>query len=285
MQKLDQKQKTQVVILGVLAVGMFGTFIFRMLQVSPAAAHTQTAGAAGQQTTLTTARVTPASTKAAGDVVLGSTDAPAPTSTMRDPFVPGIADEAALEAYRKSIEQAKPAPHVAAASGSWNKPSALPTVNPLPRPNGSLTLPTVRTADYTVAPLPTAPAAAETPAPAWTVTGLVQGDDGRMAILRSGESRRMVRTGDMVDDNYRVVEISRGRVVVAHGKSTFTLPLGGVKTAPAPAATPVQATPQANTPQDLGAPASTPAATSIDPNAVIRLPGGLTLPTIHLPAN
>ena len=50
MQKLDQKQKMQVVVLGLLAVGMFGTFIFRMLQVSPAAAHTQTASAAGQQT-------------------------------------------------------------------------------------------------------------------------------------------------------------------------------------------------------------------------------------------
>ena len=46
MQKLDQKQKMQVVVLGLLAVGMFGTFIFRMLQVSPAAAHTQTATAA-----------------------------------------------------------------------------------------------------------------------------------------------------------------------------------------------------------------------------------------------
>jgi len=294
MQKLDQKQKMQVVVLGVLAVGMFGTFIFRMMQVSPAAAHTQSASAVGQQTTSTASKSRLASTKdATGDLTL---DAPPPTSAMRDPFIPGIADQAALEAYHKSLTA--PSTRKPVASGLWNRPLRT-VVAPLPSPENGLMLPTVRPAEYTATPLPgPAPVAVpEIAAPSWTVTGVVQGDDGKMAILRNGDARRMVRVGDMVDDNYRVVEVGQGHVRVAHGKDAFTLPLGGVKTAPAKAATETSTPgmPQANTPQDLGAPSTpvtglpagtvSPGGSTIDPNAVIKLPGGLTLPTVHLPAN
>jgi len=303
MQKLDQKQKMQVAGLSVAAVGLFGYFTYQMLQVSPAAAKTQSASAAGQQTksTLTstssstsTTAAKPATTLAKADLAATATDAPAPTLTMRDPFVPGIADPAALDAYLKSNPAgAKPAEAPHNASGSWNKPSSF--VAPLPRPDDGMTLPPARPAEFSATPLPSpAPVAAESPS--WTVTGVIQGDDGRIAIMRNGDARRMVHTGDMVDDTYRVVDVSQGKVKLAHGKQTYTIVLGAKPVVPAASpATPTQAMPQANSPQDLGAPATpatglpqgtvTPGGSTIDPNALIKLPGGLTLPTIHLPAN
>jgi hypothetical protein len=300
MRKLDKKQKVLVFFLAILAVGLFGTFVFQMLKVTPAAAHTQVATANGQQTTTTTAKAAPGATtvavktttgsgqgattqlqSTAQDAAVASPEAPAPTPTMRDPFIPGVADPVAVEAYHKSLEPVK-SPTAPQKSGAWNKATA-PFVAPLPKPGGFS--PTARTADFSVTPLPkTAPEAIA--APTWTMTGVVEGDGGKVAILRDGDQRRMVRRGDMLDSNFRVVEVGRNRVMVAHGSDKYLLPIGGSHTAPAstqPAPT-APAAPQPNTPQDLGAPA-TPADNGSNPNTMLKLPGGLSLPAIHLPAN
>lgn len=278
MGKLDQKQKIQVVVLGALAAVMFGTFIFRMIQVTPAAAKTQTASTDQTSTTSASSSKTKFTATAADDALVA--DAPPPTSTMRDPFVPAFADQSAIQAYQKSVDPAKPAAQQT--SGSWNK-MVPPLVAPLPRP-GDLSMP----ASLTVAPLPK-PVAQTVADPTWTVTGVVDGDDGRMAILRSGDSRRMVRMGDMVDDTYRVVDVDEGHVTLAHGKSKFKLDVGARPAAPAPSAPSTQTTP-ASTPQALGAPDNdgdddSSTGTPANPNAVIKLPGGLTLPTVRLPGN
>ena len=66
-------------------------------------------------------------------------------------------------------------------------------------------------------------------APAWTVTGVLQGDGGQVAILRSGEVRQFAHRGDLVGGDFRVVDVTRDSVVLRHGSARYTLPLGGAK--------------------------------------------------------
>lgn len=306
MQKLDQKQKMQVVVLGVLAVGLFGYFAMQMVKVTPAAAKTQTAS------TPAPARVsTPSKAAAAAPAVPGKPGAatsttvadaaqimaPPPAPNMRDPFIPGLADEASIEAYQKSLQTAKQSPDAPSVKNAdWNKPVA-PFVAPLPKPgDGLMTHP----ADLSVAPLPQPVAAA----PAWTVTGVVDGGGGgSIAILRNGDARRMVRAGDMVD-NFRVVEIGRSNVVFAADGKRYTLPLGGARppappapgttvptestqgTAAMPAASTTMPSPTVPPSTSTGPQPSTPPSTNGggDTNLLMTLPGGLKLPIFYLPA-
>jgi len=289
MGKLNKKQIPQVILLAMLAVGLFGRFAYCMLKPTPAAARTQVA-----TTTV------PAATVHGTGFALAALDptAPPPTPGMRDPFVPGMADELALEAYQKSLHTSSQVAPQHQKSMQWNRvvEPPVPYVPPLPGGNSDpasdgrtlSALPVGRPTE-----LPATPAA-----PQWTVTGVLDGDNGQMAILRNGDARRIVHEGDMVDDGFRVVSVTRGHVTLGHGRETYSLPLGGAKIAPAAPAAPSSVAPPAysgpNSPQDLGAPSQpvtglpagtvTPGGTQIDPNALIKLPGGFKLPTINMPA-
>jgi len=76
--------------------------------------------------------------------------------------------------------------------------------------------------------------------PAWTVTGVLRSGDAQVAILRSGDQRRIVKRGDEVDSQFRVVSVTRNSVVLGHGDARFTLPLGSAKSAAAAARPPAQ---------------------------------------------
>jgi hypothetical protein len=119
MNKKNKKQAPQIIVLGILAVGMFGLFGYRMLKPSPAAARTQ----AAKQTTSHDVMVASVSTEPTG---------PLDAKDIRDPFIPGMADPMAMDAYRKSMETAKPVAAVhPVKSAAWNK-IAVPAVPPMP---------------------------------------------------------------------------------------------------------------------------------------------------------
>lgn len=221
MNKLDPKQKTQFIFLSALAVLAFGVFAFRMIRPTPAAA-----GSVAQAKSSAPTRVAAAGGGAAEP---GGTDAPPPSADMRDPFVPGIADPAALEAYQAAQKSAappapvKPSPPERVSETNGTSAVSVPSVPPLPGPqDGGDSVPTVRETTAATQPLPVAPVS-----PNWTVTGVLHSGEEQVAILRNGEQRRIVRTGDLVDSQFRIAQVTREGVVLQHGAALFTLPLGG----------------------------------------------------------
>jgi len=58
------------------------------------------------------------------------------------------------------------------------------------------------------------------------LTGVVGGEQ-KLALLRRGESRYLVRVGDTVESGYRVAKITDAAVVLQKGRRTRTLRLGG----------------------------------------------------------
>ena len=276
MNKLDKKQIPQFAALCVLSAGVFGYFVVKIVTPSPAAAGTRPHPAAGASQAAPSA--SPASAKAAAtDKAVSGTapagdesEAPAPTPGMRDPFVVGYVDPGTQPAAaavatatvpatpgRVAASLTKPAKAAGRQTASIQEvgPAVVPAAPALPF--GLKRLPTLGAAPalsaapkqekYTKAAAPEAPAA-----PTWTVTGVLQNEAGQVAVLRSGEARRIVRTGDAVDSVYRVVAVTRSAVVLRHGKTFYRLTLGGAKTgAPVPAKTvflPVPALGPARTP-------------------------------------
>ena len=59
------------------------------------------------------------------------------------------------------------------------------------------------------------------------MTGVLQNDVEKVAILRNGEARRIVHAGDFVDSVYRVINVTRTGVVLRHSQAVYTLKLGG----------------------------------------------------------
>lgn len=275
MNKLDKKQIPQFAALCVLSAGVFGYFVMKIVTPSPAAAGTRPHPAA--EASQAAPAASPAPTKTAATDKAGAVpdaasagdeaEAPAPTPGMRDPFVVGYVD---AEAQPAPSIAAVPAAPGRAASASLTKPgkAAGPQVASI-REGGPVGVPAApalpfglkRFAPLAAAPaLPLAPkkaAAPEAPAaPAWTVTGVLQNESGQVAVLRSGEARRIVRTGDAVDSVYRVVAVTRSAVVLRHGKTFYRLTLGEAKTgSPAPART---AFPPASAPRSARTPAHGP---------------------------
>ncbi len=253
MKKLDQKQVPQFVALCIVSAGVFGYFVMRMVTPSPAAAGTRPqpvveasksapATAASPAPQNGTAAGNPAATTAATGVATTATTgiattaddaaAPPPTPGMRDPFVVGYVDPKTAPPV-----QAAPAPAPPAAvnaklpkpgkqiAGLPPAPVAAPGAPPLPAFGGLVPQPAASLSPLAPAAraLPPAPPAA----PKWTVTGVLQSDVEKVAILRDGEARRIVRTGDFVDGgDYRVMDVTRSSVLLRHGTAFYTLKLG-----------------------------------------------------------
>lgn len=254
MKKLEPKQVPQFAALCILSAGTFGYFVVRLVTPSPAAAGTHppvamaaavpaTAAAPGKAGVPAVAS-TPAAGAAGTAAAPEDAPAPPPAATMRDPFAVGYVDPKTAPAQIVTAQIAPlPVPPVLPASKTTRAggkpalqmaalppaPIGVPAAPPLPtgltdlrvRPAALAPLPTVRKAP---APPP--------PAPAWTVTGVLQGEAEQVAILRNGEARRIVRTGDAVDSVYKVVDVTRSAVFLRHGKTFYELALGGAKAAP-----------------------------------------------------
>lgn len=258
MNKLDKKQIPQFAALCVLSAGVFGYFVMKIVTPSPAAAGTRPhpAGEGVQASAALPAPVKPAAAgksgaapEAAQDADGKADEAPAPTPGMRDPFVIGYVDPATVSA--PAAPTPAPAPVAVPAKAAAARVASIREV--APTSVGTPALPfglkgfpapgTESPAPGAALPLPAAPrAAAPPPAPAWTVTGVLQSAAGQMAVLRDGDARRIVRTGDSVDSLYRVVAVTRSAVVLRHGTTFYHLTLGASSPATAaptrPAAVP-----------------------------------------------
>jgi hypothetical protein len=195
----DKKQLPQVIGLGVASAGLLGFFAFKMITPPPSqAAATQTSTVGGSGAAAANASASDSDSDAPDVAAL--IGAAAPTDDMRDPF----ASLTALPAPTP-IGPAKPG------SGGISGLPGLNQVTPLPIP-GAAGGPTL-----------------------WAVTGVVCSDKDpgeSLAIFRSGDERRYVRLGSMVDDNTRLIGIDRGGVTVARGSDHIRLALGVAPTPP-----------------------------------------------------
>ena len=257
MKKLDTKQLPQFIALGVLTAGVGGYAVYHFAAPSPVSADTRPAAATpapGKTGILKpgdgpAAPGSPAALTAAAVPGAVTGDAPPPSSAMRDPFAPGYVDPTTL--HTATPGAAAPAlPKLAGKqTASTGFVSPLPVGLPPALPGSAATGPMpALPAGPAAPPLPAAVVPAP-PAPTWTVTGVLSGAGGKVAILRSGESRRIVRSGDFVDSTYRVAGVSRTAVVLRHGLFVYQLKLGGVKTAPsAPVSAPPSPPPAATRP-------------------------------------
>ena len=251
MKKLDKKQIPQFVALCILSSGVFGYFVMRMVTPSPAAASTAVhpsspvpvAAAVPASSAKPSLAAASATNPAAAPVAVGTpplTD-PAqivtpPTPGMRDPFVIGYVDPKTAAATTPSA--APPLQHAPVQEARATVPGLSTFPAPVAPGLPTLTDLTVRPTQFAVS-LPSVPALPAAPAPpSWLVTGVLQTDTDKLAILRNGESRRIVRSGDFVDSIYRVADVTRSCVVLRHGTFTYRLLLGGDKPAAAPSLPP-----------------------------------------------
>ena len=274
--KLDKKQLPQFIVLGVLTAGVSGYTVFHFVSTGPVSAAPRPAAAPvsprpaslpGQATKPGDPRfpaapagaaapaagtAAPAAGTAAPVVAAGDTgDAPPPSPAMHDPFAIGYVDPGTLPAaaLTAALPKAASGKQIAALPALSPLPIGLPTAPPLPGGSfsggsfsgGSFSGSSVKSLVLPAAPaapaLPVAPARPDPPK--WTVTGVLMGAGGEVAILRSGDARRIVRAGDFVDGVYRVTGVSRTAVQLRHGKSVYHLVLGGANPAagaPVPAA-------------------------------------------------
>lgn len=223
MKKLDKKQIPQVIILAVLACAVFGWFAFRMITPTPAAAHSPAA----------TVAAVPEAGASGSDPATPSDPATVPAAAvppgpgLRDPFVQAISGKS-TPAPAPAAPASAPAP--ASKGGKAVRVAALtPAVPPAPPlPLSAVPVqvhgtPSLSTGRPTVTP----PPPVVIPPPAWTVTGVLASGSEHVAILRSGDARRFVRKGDAVDGLFVVAAVTSDSVVLRHGTSRFTLPLGG----------------------------------------------------------
>ena len=254
MNKLDKKQIPQFAALCVLSAGAFGYFVVKMVTPSPAAAGTRPHPVTGAALAASS-RVSPTTVGEAGkagesktdaeksgtvsDAAATVEDAPAPTPGMRDPFVIGYVDPKSPSAL-PAVPALSPAQNKPTASLAKSAKAAGPQVASIhevgPAPVGVSVLPfglkgLPPLGEASLPPVTLKKAEPEAPAaPAWTVTGVLQSGTGQIAILRSGEARRIVHTGDFVDSVYRVTTVTRSAVILRHGKTFYHLTLGTAKT-------------------------------------------------------
>ena len=250
MKKLDKKQIPQFAALCILTAGVSGYLVVHLVAPGPASAGTRPAVPARPAAGPTSAAGPSAK---AGDAASAAStdipDAPPPGPAMHDPFAVGYVDPATA-APAASLIPVK-APTLPKLPPAGKQTVSIGTLSPLPVGPAAPALPG-SLSPFPVRPsgsLPGGPAAPAAPAlpaapaaPSWTVTGVLLGASGKVAILRSGEARRIVHAGDFVDGTYRVTGVTRTSVVLRHGAAVYQLMLGGAKADPVTAA-PVTAAP------------------------------------------
>ena len=274
MKKLDKKQIPQFVALCVLSSGVFGYFVMRMVTPSEASASSAVRQATPVAAAPTTKADTPVPTTVGaaagtGPLAVASTGAPTaagdpapavpqPLAGMRDPFVVGYVEPK----IAPSVAPVTAPPKLIASPNPQMARATLPGLSAFPAPPAP-ELPNGLTG-FSVRPTQMAPSlprvlAPPTPAPTWTVTGVLQADTEKVAILRNGEARRIVRSGDFVDSTYQVADVTRSYVVLRHGSASYRLMLGGGKPAQSTTLAPasVSGPPMLTTPPDSAAPKQT----------------------------
>ena len=246
MKKLDKKQIPQFAALCVLTAGLSGYLVMHLVAPSRVSAQTRPAAPPAQGAEAKPGDAKPVDAKLGdakpGDPQSANTtdivDAPPPSPAMHDPFAVGYVDPKSQPAAAK-LPPAPTAPalpklpapkQTAGIRGLGAMPVTFPPAPALPAGLSSFPAPSAKPASG-LRPAPSAPALPT--APLWTVTGVLEGAAGNVAILRSGDARRIVHSGDFVDSVYRVIGVTRTSVTLRRGAVSYQLPLGGAKAAPA----------------------------------------------------
>ncbi len=262
--KLDKKQLPQYLALGVLTASVGGYTVYHFAAAGPVSADTRPAAAATASRAAATApaqaaKPAPAGTAAPAAAVADTGDAPPPTPAMHDPFAVGYVDPGTLPVPPETVTPKLPplGKQVASLGSISPLPVGLPAAPPLPGSGlgtFSAKVPSLP-GGLSVPASPAAPALPDPPK--WTVTGVLMGAGGKVAVLRSGETRRIVRAGDFVDSVYRVSAVSRTAVQLRHGTLVYRIVLGGAEpmpgtSFPAPVSAPASAPPQIQRPAVMG---------------------------------
>jgi len=125
-----------------------------------------------------------------------------------------------------------PAPPVSKLPSLYPAPSAEGALTPTPEVRKPVpvrkaapdhTLPPFQPPDWSVANT-SAATSGRSPATLW-LSGVIQGDP-KVALLRRGDERYLVREGETFDGVYRVVRISSNRVALQRGSRKLTLRVG-----------------------------------------------------------
>jgi hypothetical protein len=112
------------------------------------------------------------------------------------------------------------------AKASASAPKPLPALAKPPTPRRAASdgpLPPFQPPDWSAAEAPSG-APGRSPSVLW-LSGVIQGNP-KVALLRRGEERFLVREGDTVDGVYRVSAISGSSVTLARGRRRLTLRVG-----------------------------------------------------------
>jgi hypothetical protein len=253
-QKMDQKQGPQVIILVVVAVGVFGWVGFSAIngaappkkqptktaegsepvRVAQAPANVLNGGGPGSPAT-GTAAVTAAEGAATSGAALPSPipgGAPLPGIYSADPF-------RSLVPAQSKTQPAPSAPH-RASSGANRRMAISKLFGGLP--NVGDAFPGLAGGDVTK-PAPPAPPAR----PELELTGVIDAEKGGtdMALVTIDQQQRILQVGDVLPNNYHVAKIALDGVLLVSGKDRFFVALGK-KTEPAvgkPAESPATALP------------------------------------------
>jgi len=102
-------------------------------------------------------------------------------------------------------------------------PAAAPKRKAAPRPSATRSLPPLAPPEWGAADVTEEPSGPP-PGVLW-LSGVIQGEQ-RVAVLRRGESRYVVREGDTFEGKYRVVAISSNSVTLERGGKNQTLRVG-----------------------------------------------------------
>jgi hypothetical protein len=152
---------------------------------------------------------------------------------------PGDSAQAALTAEEqpsapaREVQQQATAPRPAAPCEAGPKPVAKPQPSRAapaayasgalpPFPSGLPPLGVSPTAGWSG---PSAALRAGPPPSVLWLAGVIQGES-KLAVLRRGESRYLVKEGDSVEGRYRVIKIAADRVALQRGRRTISLRLG-----------------------------------------------------------
>lgn len=229
LEKLDQKQMPQVIVLGVLCVGVVGYGVMQAFggEQKPAKPAGE-AAAAGAATA-----AAPDSPDAESGVQItqaGAAGLQLPGTFNPDPFRP-LASGKAVAKSAPAPPPAAPAPTRMAKLPKW------PTFQGLPSLGGEGGLPPAQPSVITPAP-PPGPVR-----PAVVLTGVIDVDDGddmALAVL-DGKDRRILQVGDVVANNYRVKKIAMDGILLINGTDKYFVTLG--KQDEAAAAAPIDTAP------------------------------------------
>lgn len=232
LEKMDPKQVPQVIILGVLTVGVLG---WGAMQAMGSGGEKKPAAATAAATPDDDEKTEPAAagTGTGSDVQITQAGAPAmqlPGTYNPDPFRPAKGAKSTLP----PLEAAPPPPPV-------RKP--LRTASALRWPGNFESVPSLGGGDVPAKPEVVVPAPPPAPIrPMMLVTGIIDVEDGddMALIVLDGRDRRILQVGDVVANNYRVKKIAMDGVMLVNGTDKYFVSIGkkdeSASAAPAPPA-------------------------------------------------